>query len=37
MLQIRLLQSRVICDSEVEQGRFNVPVIVAIKIQGFGN
>ena len=33
MLQIRLLQSWVIYDSEVKQG---VPVIVAIKIQGFG-
>lgn len=37
MLQIRLLQSPVTCDSEVKQERFKVPGIVAIKIQGFGS
>lgn len=33
MLQTKLLQSQMICDSKVKQGRFKVPLTVAIKIQ----
>lgn len=33
MLQTKLLQSQIICDSKVKQGRFKVPLTVAIKIQ----